>query len=137
VEGDVEILPGRMVYLGYGKYWRSDEIVGLLPIEEGRGPGRRTEVYVATREDPIVASRSEQTILNEMAALPDDASRAAAMRSALDSLLEELTDLPPVLRRLLKREGGLDAEFWIRRLRGLTGDEEVPPEEQEELLFEE
>lgn len=133
----MEILPGRMVYLGYGKYWRSDEIVGLLPIEEGRGPGRRTEVYVATREEPIVASRSEQTVLNEMAALPDEASRAAAMRSALDSLLEELTDLPPVLRRLLKREGGLDAEFWIRRLRGLVGGEDDLPEEQEELFLEE
>jgi hypothetical protein len=46
-----------MIFLGYGKYWRSDHIVGLLPIENGRGPGRRTEVYVATREEPVVASR--------------------------------------------------------------------------------
>ena len=38
----MDIKTGRMVYLGYGKYWRSDEIVGLNPIEEGRGPGRRT-----------------------------------------------------------------------------------------------
>ena len=26
-----------MVFLGYGKYWRSDAIVGLTPIEGGRG----------------------------------------------------------------------------------------------------
>ncbi len=131
----MDILPGRMIYLGYGKYWRSDEIVGLLPIEEGRGPGRRTEVWVATRDEPIVGSRSEQTILGEMAALPDEVSRATAMRSALESLLEELNDLPPVLRRLLKREGGIDADFWIRRLRGLTDREATLDEESQEDLF--
>jgi hypothetical protein len=131
----VDILPGRMIYLGYGKYWRSDEIVGLLPIEEGRGPGRRTEVWVATREEPIVASRSEQTILGEMAALPDEVSRATAMRSALESLEEELSDLPPVLRRLLKREGGIDADFWIRRLRSLVGQELPLEDEPQEDLF--
>jgi hypothetical protein len=37
---------GVMVFLGYGKYFRSDRIVGLEPLEEGRGPGRRTKVYV-------------------------------------------------------------------------------------------
>ncbi len=71
----VEIRPARMIYLGYGKYWRSDEIVGLLPIENGRGPGRRSEVYVTTREEPIVASRSQQTILGDMASLPAGTSR--------------------------------------------------------------
>ncbi len=50
----MEIKTGRMVHLGYGKYWRSDSIVGLHPIEEGRGPGRRTEVYSATRNEPPV-----------------------------------------------------------------------------------
>lgn len=133
----MEIKPDRMVYLGYGKYWRSDEIVGLLPIDEGRGPGRRTEVYVSTREEPVVASRSEHTILQDMASLPDELSRAAETRSALDSLLQELEDLPPVLRRMLKREGGLDAEFWIRRLRALAGPGGEPSGEQEDLFEEE
>ena len=133
----MNILPGRMIYLGYGKFWRSDEIVGLLPIEEGRGPGRRTEVFVATREEPILASRSEHTILGEMASLPDDAAHASGMRVALESLLEELADMPPVLRRLLKREGGLDADFWIRRLRALADREPSVEDEPQEELFEE
>ena len=131
----MNILPGRMIYLGYGKFWRSDEIVGLLPIEEGRGPGRRTEVFVATREEPILASRSEHTILGEMSSMPDDAAHASEMRSALESLLEELADMPPVLRRLLKREGGLDADFWIRRLRGLADREPSEEDEPQEDLF--
>lgn len=112
-----------MIFLGYGKYWRSDHIVGLLPIENGRGPGRRTEVYVATREDPIVASRSEQTILDDMAQLPDETARLARLSEALERLLEEMEALPPVLRRMVQREGGLDLDLWIRRLRGLRASE--------------
>ena len=36
----MDVKRGRMVFLGYGKYWRSDRILGLTPIEQGRGPGR-------------------------------------------------------------------------------------------------
>lgn len=131
----MEIKPGRMVHLGYGKFWRSDEIVGLLPIEEGRGPGRRTEVHVSTREEPVVASRSEQTILAAMAGM-DEMSRSAAAAAALSSLEEELGDLPPVLRRMLKREGGFDVDRWLRHLAAVTGRGETEPEAQEDLFTE-
>ncbi|NNK49747.1 MAG: hypothetical protein HKP01_12810 [Gemmatimonadetes bacterium] len=129
----VEIVPGRMVYLGYGRYWRSDEIVGLLPIEEGRGPGRRTEVYVATREDPVVASRSEQTILNAMAGM-DEMSRSAEAVAAVAALAEELSELPPVIRRMLKREGSFDAEMWARRLRAVGSASSEDAGTQEDLF---
>ena len=33
----MDVKRGRMVFLGYGKYWRSDAIVGLMPIEDDRG----------------------------------------------------------------------------------------------------
>lgn len=115
----MDIRPARMIFLGYGKYWRSDHIVGLLPIDKGRGPGRRTEVYVATREEPVVASRSEQTILEDMAHLPAGAARAEDLEAALEELLRDLEALPPVLRRMVEREGGLELDAWIRRLRGL------------------
>jgi hypothetical protein len=117
-----------MIFLGYGKYWRSDHIVGLLPIENGRGPGRRTEVYVATREDPVVASRSEQTILDDMAHGPDEAAHLAELSGALEDLLEEMETLPPVLRRMVEREGGLDLDLWIRRLRDLRTPSSNPGE---------
>lgn len=131
----MEIGPARMIYLGYGKYWRSDEIVGLLPIEKGRGPGRRTEVYVATRDDPIVASRSQETILGHMAHLPDNAARVAELSLALEDLLEELEALPPVLRRMVDREGGLDADLWIRRLKKLRVPSAGEPRGNQEDLF--
>jgi hypothetical protein len=55
-----------MVPLGYGRFVRADEIVALLPIEDGRGPRRRTYVHVAGLTAPIVASRSEESILADM-----------------------------------------------------------------------
>lgn len=132
----MDIRPARMIFLGYGKYWRSDHIVGLLPIENGRGPGRRTEVYVATREEPVVASRSEQTILSDMAHVPDEAARLAELSGALIDLLDEMESLPPVLRRMVEREGGMDLDLWIRRLRALRAPaaEAGNPRSQEDLF---
>jgi hypothetical protein len=57
-----------MVPLGYGRFVRADDIVAVLPIEEGRGRGRRTHVHVAGLAVPIVASRSEEAILADMKA---------------------------------------------------------------------
>ena len=128
----MEIKPGRMIHLGYGKYWRSEEIVGLLPIEDGRGPGRRTEVYVATREEPVVASRSEQTILQDMASLPEEIAKATEALSAAEDLLDAMQELSPVLRRMLKNEESFDVEYWIRRLGALTQPSDQ--EDQEELF---
>lgn len=56
-----------MVALGYGSYVRARDVVALVPIEAGdRGEGRRTYVHVEGLPAPIVASRSERTILAEM-----------------------------------------------------------------------
>ena len=115
----MEIKQGRMVHLGYGKYWRSDEIVGLCPIEENRGPGRRTEVYVATREDSLTVSRSEQSILSDMASLPDNEFEAEEARGLMSEFLEDLHDVNPVLRRMLENEVRVDLDMWERRIKAL------------------
>jgi len=116
---DLEIKQGRMVHLGYGKYWRSDEIVGLCPIEESRGPGRRTEVFVSTREDPLVVSRSERSILSDMASLPDEEFQAEEARSLLSELMEDLSDVNSVLRRMLLNEVRVDLDVWEHRIKAL------------------
>jgi hypothetical protein len=57
----------RMIFLGFGKYVRSDRIFALEPLGEGeRGNGARTRVWVEGIADPIVASRTERTLLEEM-----------------------------------------------------------------------
>jgi hypothetical protein len=65
-----------MVFLGFGKYVRADRIYALEPIlGEDRGNGRRTLVWVEGIVEPIVASRTQETILEEMG---DDAGSTAA-----------------------------------------------------------
>lgn len=111
-------MSGHMVFLGYGKYWRSDRIVGLMPIEDGRGPGQRTEVFVEERREPLVASRTEDAILADMGA-GDEGSRIQALRAATVELLGVLHEFSPVLRRLLLHEHHFDVEQWEARLGAL------------------
>jgi hypothetical protein len=66
-----------MVPLGYGRFVRADDIVAVLPIDEGRGRGRRTHVHVAGLAAPIVASRSEGSILADMKAASGPSRRGA------------------------------------------------------------
>jgi hypothetical protein len=132
----MEIKPDRMVYLGYGKYWRSDAIVGLKPIEHDRGPGRRTEVYTTSLDDPIVASRSEQAILQDMAQGTDEALRMQEVRAILADLVDALDDIPEVVRGLLAREARFDVDLWMRRVRGALRAEGAPePDASQNELF--
>jgi hypothetical protein len=100
----------RMIFLGFGKYARADKIYALEPLGEGeRGHGRRTRVWIEGVPDPIVASRTERTILHEMG---HDASGSLIVDQALDlaeRLAEQtqagrvdLTDLGRRARRLLE-----------------------------------
>ncbi len=57
---------GRMVSLGYNKLVRSDDVTAVEPLTEGRGPGRRTLVWVRGLENPIVASRSVAAIVGDL-----------------------------------------------------------------------
>jgi hypothetical protein len=61
----------RMVFLGFGKYVRADRIYALEPIVgDERGNGRRTLVWVEGMAAAMVASRTQETILEEMGAEP-------------------------------------------------------------------
>ncbi len=59
--------PLRMVFLGFGKYARADKIYALEPlVGDERGGGRRTRVWIEGIAAPVVASRTERTILHDM-----------------------------------------------------------------------
>ena len=69
----------RMVFLGFGKWVRADRIYALQPITgDARGGGQRTLVWVDGIADPLIASRTERTILHDMG---QDAARSAGRRS--------------------------------------------------------
>ncbi len=72
-----------MVFLGFGKFARADRIFALEPLlGEERGDGRRTKVWVEGIPEPIIASRTEGTILRDMG--QDAAADAPLMEEALD-----------------------------------------------------
>ena len=57
-----------MIPLGYGKFVRADRIYALVPLEGiERGDGRRTLVHVEGIDKPLVASRSETAIAEDLA----------------------------------------------------------------------
>lgn len=65
-----------MVFLGFGKYVRADRIYALEPITgDGRGSGSRTLVWVEGIPEPVVASRTQETILAEIEELAEPSSR--------------------------------------------------------------
>jgi hypothetical protein len=72
-----------MVFLGFGKFARADKIYALEPLRgDERGGGRRTRVWVEGVPDPIVASRTERTILHDMG--QDAATQSPIIDDALD-----------------------------------------------------
>ena len=74
-----------MVFLGFGKYVRADRIYALEPIVgEGRGNGRRTLVWVEGMPNAMVASRTQETILEEMGEEPPPSAGRHSRRSARD-----------------------------------------------------
>lgn len=94
-----------MVPLGYGKYFRSDYIVGLLPIENDRGPGRRTFVYIQGQKEPFVASRSENAILRDMSDNPQESWRSREQEQLLADILDTVEGIDPMLRTIISDQG--------------------------------
>jgi hypothetical protein len=110
----------RMIFLGFGKWARSDRIYALEPLEAGdRGHGRRTRVWIEGLPDPIVASRTERTILADMG---QDTTTSVVLGEALD-LAERLASAA--------EEGRVDLADLGRRARRVLERTARPPEAQQ------
>ena len=76
-----------MIFLGFGKYVRADRIYALEPITgDDRGSGSRTLVWVEGIPEPVVASRTQETILAEIEAIADPSSASRRSRSRRGAL---------------------------------------------------
>ena len=125
----MEVKKGVIVALGYGKYFLSDNIVGFVPIEENRGPARRTFVYIEGITDPVVASRTEATILKDMTREGPGAVEAAMALELVERIHSDLQHVGPMLRRSIREECGLDLDDIERRIKELlTADADVVQE---------
>jgi hypothetical protein len=100
----------RMVALGFGKFARADRIFALERITgEERGDGRRTRVWIDGVAEPLIASRTEGTILRDMGEeaaivgpeLEEALDLAARLAAAAEEGRVDLSDLGRRARRLL------------------------------------
>jgi hypothetical protein len=98
-----------MVFLGFGKYARADKIYALEPlVGDDRGGGRRTRVWIEGVSEPVVASRTERTILHDMGhetggsiVLDEALDLAERLASAAEEGRVDLGDLGRRARRVL------------------------------------
>ena len=113
-----------MVFLGFGKYARADKIYALEPLGEGeRGHGRRTRVWIEGVPDPIIASRTERTILLEM---------GQADAGASSQIVDQALDLAERLAEQTQA-GRVDLADLGRRARRLL-EATAKPEDQHKLF---
>ena len=122
--GTMRIEKGIMVALGYGKYFRSDNIVGIEPIEEGRGPGNRTNVYVEDLSEPIIASRSEGTILRDLIEQPREITRANEQHQLLNDILDSISSINSVMRSIINDQANWDVDRLEERIKEILSEEE-------------
>jgi len=106
-----------LVHLGFGKYVRSDRVTAVQPIEEDRGPGRRTFVHLEGQADPLVASRAEDSIVRDLVQEPREVTQSRQQQEILRDLLQDLAGVNVTVRRIARDEGGLDLEKLERRIR--------------------
>jgi hypothetical protein len=113
----------RMISLGFGKWARADRIYALEPLEGAdRGHGRRTRVWIEGVAEPVVASRTERTILVEMG--QDGSGTSPVLDEALD-LAERLASAA--------EEGRVDLGDLGRRARRVL-EKTARPAEAEQLF---
>ena len=113
---------GLIVPLGYGKYFRSDKINGMEPIEEGRGPGRRTWVYIDGIEEPMVASRSEGAILRDMIEMPSEVTRVREQQQLLGDILDTIHDIDPMIKTIINSQAKWDLDRLAERIKEILGE---------------
>ncbi|MBD2509584.1 hypothetical protein H6G91_20195 [Nostoc muscorum FACHB-395] len=113
----MKILSSELVHLGFGKYVRSDQVTAVIPIEEERGPGRRTFVHVQGQNDPIIASRAEDTIVRDLVQEPREVTQARQQQEILQDLLVNLANVNLTVRRINRDEGSLDLDLLERRIK--------------------
>ena len=125
----MEVKKGVIVSLGYGKYFLSDKIVGFVPIEESRGPARRTYVYIDGLAEPVIASKTEATMLRDMAQEGAGGIECAMALDLLERILNDFEHVGRMLRRSIKDEVGLDIDDLEKRIHDVFARDDFPAQQ--------
>lgn len=113
----MKVQKGRMIPLGYGKYVRAESIVSIVPIEEGRGPGKRTQVSVKGLDAPIIASRSENAIIRDVTESRAEASVSREQLELLEDILDSVEEINPLVRNIIRDQGNWNLDRLEQRLK--------------------
>jgi hypothetical protein len=119
----MKVEKGVMVPLGYGKYFRSESIVGVEPIEEGRGPGHRSRIYIENLDDPLIGSRSESAILRDLVEMPLEATKSREYFELLADIADTISEIDPMLRSIIRDQGKWDLNRLEQRIRDVLASE--------------
>ena len=120
----MRVQTGVLVPLGYGKYVRSERVTAVVPIEEERGPGRRTFVFVEDQGEPLVASRAEDSLVRDLVREPREVTRARQQEEILRDLMEDLATVNGTVREIVRDRSSLDLSVVERRLRDVPDETE-------------
>ncbi len=117
----MRIQTGQLVPLGYGRYVRSDEVVAVEPVTEDRGPGRRSLVWVRGLPEPLVGSRAEGSVVDDLVTPAEEAARMKSQRGVLRRAVQALEGVSPGVRRILGEETGVDFGELIEEAHRVLG----------------
>jgi hypothetical protein len=92
-------------------------VTAVVPIEEERGAGRRTFVFMQDRTDPLVASRAEDSVVRDLVQEPREVTRVRQQQEILRDLLEALDSVNPTVRDIVRDQSELDLDLAERRIR--------------------
>ena len=107
----MKIEPGQMVPLGCGKYFRSDRIVGLEPIEEGQRSGTAHESVYRTAGHPDRRFALGGAILVTWSRCPRR-SKIREQRELLSDLVDTISEINPLLRSIIRDQGSGISTAW-------------------------
>ena len=121
----MKIQEKTMISLGYGKYFVSDSIIGLQPMEENRGPGQRTWVHIEGQSIPLTASRAEGSILRDLVQEPKQITQNREQNGLLQDILESVREVPPMLRSIIHDQCQWDLDRLDQQMKELLEDENL------------
>lgn len=117
---------GVIVPLGYGKYARADRIVLVEPIQDDRGPGRRTRVYIEGVDHAVIASRSDSALIRDMTGSSGETERSLRQEHLLSIILDTITQLDPTLQSIIQKQGNWDLRALRAQIQDVLEEDQGP-----------
>lgn len=103
---------------------KSDRVTAIVPIEEERGPGRRTFVYVEDAREPIIASRGDESLVRDLVREPREITRARLQQEILRDLLDDLSSVNATVRDIVRDRSNLALNIVERRVKSALDESE-------------